>query len=256
MYHWTDTDVESIVALVARAMRNAADESPQATLREVGHILDASSWRFHVGTYASSEPKAAWTYIQCARGRCDARHEWCSTSLLERYAEDHRYLYSLETAEDGESIADCLITRSRCDCRDPGTTSTHPNIACLWVNGNRQLHCLEFSREVGELDFDERDQAVLRILANQLDCVLSPRLQTDGVQNGNSALQLKVFPHSELPRRQREVLELLLVGKNTKQVASELKISVHTVNDYIKAIYRRYDVSCRAELLAAVHVGS
>ncbi len=61
---------------------------------------------------------------------------------------------------------------------------------------------------------------------------------------------------SNLSRRQREVLALLLVGKSCKQIARELQLSVHTVNDYIKAIYKRYDVSCRAELLAAERVPS
>ena len=53
-----------------------------------------------------------------------------------------------------------------------------------------------------------------------------------------------------LPKRQREVLELLLQGASLKEIASELRISPHTVSDYSKALYRHFNVSGRAELAA------
>ena len=53
-----------------------------------------------------------------------------------------------------------------------------------------------------------------------------------------------------LSPRQAETLKLLLQGQSEKQVARALGVSVHTVHVYVKAIYRRFDVSSRAELLA------
>lgn len=53
-----------------------------------------------------------------------------------------------------------------------------------------------------------------------------------------------------LPKRQREVLALLMRGLSLKEVAKRLGISPHTVNDYTKALYRRFQVSGRSELLA------
>ncbi|MFO1062918.1 MAG: LuxR C-terminal-related transcriptional regulator [Pirellulales bacterium] len=53
-----------------------------------------------------------------------------------------------------------------------------------------------------------------------------------------------------LPKRQREVLALLLRGLSLKEIAKRLGISPHTVNDYTKALYRRFQVSGRSELLA------
>ncbi|MFD4994730.1 LuxR C-terminal-related transcriptional regulator [Streptomyces buecherae] len=50
--------------------------------------------------------------------------------------------------------------------------------------------------------------------------------------------------------RERDVMDLLLEGLPTKRVATRLDVSVHTVNDHLKAIYRKLGASGRDELLA------
>jgi DNA-binding CsgD family transcriptional regulator len=56
--------------------------------------------------------------------------------------------------------------------------------------------------------------------------------------------------HSELSPRMEQTLRHLLGGDSEKQVARKLDLSQHTVHVYVKALYRRYGVSSRAELLA------
>ncbi len=56
--------------------------------------------------------------------------------------------------------------------------------------------------------------------------------------------------NGELPPRLEQTLHHLLAGASEKQVASHMKLSRHTVHVYVKALYRRYGVSSRAELLA------
>ena len=53
-----------------------------------------------------------------------------------------------------------------------------------------------------------------------------------------------------LSPRVRQTLELLLAGDSEKQIAAKLKISQHTVHDYVKRVYRQFGVGTRAELLA------
>jgi len=55
---------------------------------------------------------------------------------------------------------------------------------------------------------------------------------------------------TELTPRLRQVLGRLLAGDSRKQIADRLSLSRHTINDYVKEIYRRLDVSSHAELLA------
>jgi len=59
---------------------------------------------------------------------------------------------------------------------------------------------------------------------------------------------------ADLPPRLRDTLAALAAGLSEKQVAARLGISAHTVHEYTKALYRRFGVQSRAELLAR-HLG-
>jgi DNA-binding NarL/FixJ family response regulator len=54
----------------------------------------------------------------------------------------------------------------------------------------------------------------------------------------------------EMPSRQRQTLELLLEGKSEKEAAHQLGISRNTLHIYVRALYKRFSVSSRGELLA------
>jgi DNA-binding CsgD family transcriptional regulator len=60
-------------------------------------------------------------------------------------------------------------------------------------------------------------------------------------------------PMGDLPPRQRSVLTLLARGLSEKEIAYELKLSGHTVHDYVKALHKRLRVRSRGELVAAAH---
>lgn len=51
-----------------------------------------------------------------------------------------------------------------------------------------------------------------------------------------------------LTDREREVLSLAGRGLRAREVAEQLQISSHTVRDHLKSIYRKLDVSSRAEV--------
>ena len=53
-----------------------------------------------------------------------------------------------------------------------------------------------------------------------------------------------------LTDRETEVVTLVARGLSTKEIAAELYISTHTVNDHIKIIFTKCDVSSRGELVA------
>jgi|HubBroStandDraft_6_1064221.scaffolds.fasta_scaffold200960_1 DNA-binding CsgD family transcriptional regulator len=55
-----------------------------------------------------------------------------------------------------------------------------------------------------------------------------------------------------LAPRQRETLDLVIEGLSTKQIAERLRISVHAVNQRMRAIFRRFGVGSRAALVARV----
>lgn len=53
-----------------------------------------------------------------------------------------------------------------------------------------------------------------------------------------------------LPPRLRQTLDLLLAGDAEKRIALKLGLKQSSIHSYVKVLYKRFDVSSRAELLA------
>jgi DNA-binding CsgD family transcriptional regulator len=56
--------------------------------------------------------------------------------------------------------------------------------------------------------------------------------------------------HGELAPRFQRVLNCLLAGHSEKSTAGKLGLSRNTIHEYVRAIYKRYKVNSRGELLA------
>jgi DNA-binding NarL/FixJ family response regulator len=69
----------------------------------------------------------------------------------------------------------------------------------------------------------------------------------------HDALKQAQDPHIELPPRLKQTLEALATGHSEKQIALKLKLSPHTIHNYVKALHQRFEVSSRGELLARVN---
>ena len=59
---------------------------------------------------------------------------------------------------------------------------------------------------------------------------------------------LTAFGGSVLTRRERQVVELVLLGHNTRLIAEKLGISIETVKLHRKHAYAKLDISSQAEL--------
>jgi DNA-binding CsgD family transcriptional regulator len=51
-----------------------------------------------------------------------------------------------------------------------------------------------------------------------------------------------------LTERERDVTRLVAIGRTDAEIADELSLSVHTVKQYLKTIYRKVGVRSRVEL--------
>jgi len=100
------------------------------------------------------------------------------------------------------------------------------------------LHHLLLYRPLNDMAFSPRDRRILWLFLREIRQLLGTKLTPFGPPN----------PHGLSPRM-RQVLALLVEGQSEKQVADSLKISPHTVHDYVKMLHRRLGVSNRAELL-------
>ncbi len=68
---------------------------------------------------------------------------------------------------------------------------------------------------------------------------------------GRTGAQPRQRTSKDLSPRLEQTLERLLTGDSEKQIARRLQLSPHTIHDYVKALYRHFDVSSRAELIVA-----
>lgn len=101
-----------------------------------------------------------------------------------------------------------------------------------------------------------KDQPV-EILTRQLQGIL------DGSPPLSPAIARRLLGHfrtvgsdateTELTTREREVLKLIGQGRKIADIAVELGISHHTVSDHVKKIYRKLNISSRAQAATAAN---
>jgi DNA-binding CsgD family transcriptional regulator len=58
------------------------------------------------------------------------------------------------------------------------------------------------------------------------------------------------IPATELAPRYQRVLQHLLAGGSEKALADQLNLSRHTIHEYVRAIYKKFNVNSRSELMA------
>lgn len=107
------------------------------------------------------------------------------------------------------------------------------------VPRTRTVSTLWVHRAVGEDGFTPRERRLLALLHDQIAALMGGALAS-GAEPGLR----------DLPKRQREVLGLLLEGLSEKEIAAELGLSKATVHEHATKLYRHFDASSRAELLA------
>lgn len=71
-----------------------------------------------------------------------------------------------------------------------------------------------------------------------------------GAQIGSALASAAEPPVASLPPRLRDTLDGLLDGDSEKQIAARMGLSASTVHEYVGALYRHFNATSRAELMA------
>jgi DNA-binding CsgD family transcriptional regulator len=108
--------------------------------------------------------------------------------------------------------------------------------ACPLPNGD--LSAVGIYRQVGDDAFDMRSARMAHIVLAEVDWPEEKR-----------ALLPTLSP------RRRTVLHLMLEGQSRKEMAATMGISVHTLDGYVKDIFRHFRAHSQAELIARFRSG-
>jgi DNA-binding CsgD family transcriptional regulator len=118
----------------------------------------------------------------------------------------------------------------------------HCLFSALELAADGRYSSIVLSRATGERDFAPRHRHQLRLFHEELGRLIGPVLVSAD----------DPFSPTRLPPRVRETLQCLLDGDSEKQAAARMDLSIETVHQYVKTLYRHYRVASRAELLARV----
>lgn len=98
-------------------------------------------------------------------------------------------------------------------------------------------------RTWSDTPFQDRQRRIMRLFHGHLLRRIAEGMRQTNMFHGPPMLSPRL----------KQTLELLLAGKSMKEIADTLSLSHHTINDYLKAIYKRFGVHTRAELIALHH---
>ena len=140
------------------------------------------------------------------------RQRWLRSEMFNDYFRPSRF--------DDDMLSFCQVPNGRRDGVD------------LW-NG------IELNGALGDRPFTARERRLLRLVHGELRPLVGTKLAS-----------LAGAATRPLSPRLRQTLNLLLAGRSEKQIAERCGLAKSTVNEYVGAMYKRYGVSTRAELMA------
>jgi DNA-binding CsgD family transcriptional regulator len=138
-------------------------------------------------------------------------------------------------------VSDAVYFRAEVVDRYLRPVNVHHRLATLFTNSDRSLFLLHVYRQRGERDFSSRDRALLGLFHHELAPLVGRALV-----GAAEATPMTLSP------RLRQTLACLVEGDSEKQVAARLGMSHATAHQYVTALYRRFGVNSRGQLLAHV----
>ena len=165
---------------------------------------------------------------------------------------------SLDQLSPEIALVDLELPDGRGNTFIPALLKRHPQCLCIVVTIYADEDHLLPSLTAGAKGYILKDQSRKRIadmlrqaVAGELP--LSPAIATLLLNQFTGAL---VSLESPLTRRESDVLALIASGSSSPEVADRLNISKYTVEDHLKHVYQKLNISSRAEAaLAAKRLG-
>lgn len=246
MHSWSDAQVAQLIRFAIESFQSSYDAQTSHTLASFQNALEtlegSLEWHLHRGQVALDEDAPIFQWHLTAASHAE---NWEGFQPHAFHVE--AFASAVQRLRNGESHVLDFSTRSLGDGCHAERETPSSAIALLSMTAEGNCNFIEL------VSLDEEEDSLVQDTVSFK--VLSDHLSSLNLTNKRPAAPKKASHKAKLTPRQSEVLELLVEGMSAKQIAVRLQLSYHTVNEYIRAIYQRYRVSSRAELLSVVHKG-
>jgi DNA-binding NarL/FixJ family response regulator len=167
-------------------------------------------------------------------------------------------LGELELHSEGLVAPDLILADIQMDGRSgidalPYLIKRFPGVRILMLTGSEDENDVITSLKSGAVGYIIKSpdiQSLYEAIKTTMEkgSFISPRAAWNVVQE----LQKKPEDalHGVLSKREKEVLEYLKEGQSYKEIAANMFITVHAVNQHLKKIYKKLQVKSKGELLA------
>lgn len=232
------------------ASRGSLSDKRWMLMRGLCGLIGADCWMWGLAPGFAGNPRPAFTSLS---------HGGFDESRLPKLllAVEHPDTWRIPEPITRELLAKRVhLTRSLRQI-DPDRTASRSPAASLWRDANigeamislrplddEAASLVALYRPCGSKPFDQRQVRIAHILLTEV-----PWLHQSSEPGDRRTEGPKLSP------RRRTVLNLILEGGMRKDVANHLGISVHTVDGYIKDIFRYFGVHSQAELIARFRSG-
>lgn len=124
----------------------------------------------------------------------------------------------------------------------------HDKMVLVLYDGNRFLGGMSFLSAMKEHDFTYYDRMVLDKLTNYISFLLLQQMKISQLEQSAYKPLLDLCPDCLTPR-EREVMSLILLGLDNREISERLYISLSTVKSHIWSIYKKLGVEKRSQLI-------
>lgn len=248
----SETDVRAVVRLIAHvhSSETAHLEKKKQLMDGLCQLINADQWFWGLGV--QPDPAEAPSHAGLQHG--GFTHETL-TAFFQAY--EHPAMTDIQARFCSEvTRMQTHITRHRRQL-DPDDSYQRTAAFPLWQKANingvimsfRPMSSTSFSsiglyRRLDAPIFSDRDNRLAHIVLTGV-----PWLHSQGWP-GNAEARLP-----SMSPRERLCMSCLIQGFTRKQIAGHLEISLHTVNDYVKAVFTHFGVHSQAELIARFRHG-
>ena len=120
----------------------------------------------------------------------------------------------------------------------------------------RDRGTISLFRDQNDKDFSLKELLYLKLISqqcsNQLNKLFMINKLERKIKENRSQLLEKAEQKFQLTEREKELLKLLIEGKNNQEIAQNLFISINTVKKHLSHIFNKTEVHSRTELVSLI----